>query len=566
MQYVIGIIVFIIVIMLFGYIAKKKIFKELDKLESWKMDLMNKPVPAELSKVKQLNMTGQTEEMFEKWRKSWDEIVTFYLPEIEEFLFDAEDYTDKYRFKAVKSTQLEIQKKLQFVEEQIEKIIKGLHDLLGSEEKNKQDVAEAKEKYRELKRTLITNRHAYGKAEVRLEVLLDEILMEFENFENATTNGNVLEAREIVLNMKEQLVKFEEKLEHIPRLLSFCSQELPAKTKEISNGHGEMVEQGYELSHLQIEKEVNRLNKQAETYIEYLHKAEIDEVLEGETELRESVELLYDVLEKEVHARQYVASHKNETEERLNLLITEGKRIEKETNFVKQSYHIHESELEAFKQMDKKLVTLETKLKNLVEKVAEHKLAYSILKDELTKISEELDIIRQEQSAFAEKLHMLRKDELEAREQLQELRQKSTEVRRLVSKSNLPGLPEEYKFLLEDAHHSLEEVYQSLGEKPLNIAVVQSALENAEAFMSKLHEQTIEMIENVQFAEFVIQYGNRYKRANSHTKQQLEKAESAFRNYQYSTALEEAVAAIEEVEPGAIKKLEAWLNEDQQKN
>lgn len=561
MQYVIGIIVFIIAITLFGFILKKRIYKELDKLETWKMDLMNKPVPAELSKVKQLNMSGQTEEMFEKWRKSWDEIVTFHLPEVEELIFDAEEYTDRYKFKSAKSVQNEINKKLSFVETQIERIVEGLHDLLGNEEKNKQDVLEAKERYRELRKTLITNRHSFGKAEVRLEVFLDEILVQFDTFETANENGNVLEAREIILHMKEQLTIFENKLEHIPRLLAFCTQELPLKTTELLNGHQEMVDQGYELSHLQIEKEVKRLKKQAETYAEYLYRAEIEEALEGEAELRENLDMLYDVLEKEVYSRKYVLAHRNETVERLNLLLTEEKRLEREKNHVQQSYHIQESQLNAFKQMDKKLVELDAKLKLLLSKVDENNYAYSLLKIDIEKVNEELDLIRQEQSLFAEKLHMLRKDEMEAREKLQELKNKSTEVRRLVSKSNLPGLPEEFQYFLEDTHEALADVYQSLDQKPLNIQIVQSTLEKAEATMEKLYTQTNEMIENVKLSELIIQYGNRYRRKHLDIDQKLDNAERAFRNYQYSIAFEEAASAIESVEPGALKKLEQWVNE-----
>ena len=46
---------------------KRKYYSEVDRYESWKIDIMNRPVLDEMSKVKQLNMTGQTEELFERW-------------------------------------------------------------------------------------------------------------------------------------------------------------------------------------------------------------------------------------------------------------------------------------------------------------------------------------------------------------------------------------------------------------------------------------------------------------------------------------------------------------------
>lgn len=107
----------------------------MDRLETWKIDLFNRPVLDEMSKVKQLNMTGQTEELFERWRTQWDDVVTMKLPNLEEMLFDAEEYIDRYRFKKAKTIQLEISRNLQETEDQIKKILEELHELVGSEEK-----------------------------------------------------------------------------------------------------------------------------------------------------------------------------------------------------------------------------------------------------------------------------------------------------------------------------------------------------------------------------------------------------------------------------------------------
>ena len=98
MEYILGLIVLVLGFFIIGYFFKKKRYTDIDKLEEWKMNIMNRPVLDELSKVKQLNMTGETEEMFEKWRNEWDEIVTVRLPDVEEMLFDAEEFIDKYRF------------------------------------------------------------------------------------------------------------------------------------------------------------------------------------------------------------------------------------------------------------------------------------------------------------------------------------------------------------------------------------------------------------------------------------------------------------------------------------
>jgi len=119
MEYIIGGLVLLLALYVIGYTMKKKLYKEIDRLENWKIDITNRPVLDEMSKVKQLNMTGETEELFENWRNDWDDIVTSQLPEVEEYLFDAEEYIDRYRFNKAKQVQRAIDSHLKETEDKI---------------------------------------------------------------------------------------------------------------------------------------------------------------------------------------------------------------------------------------------------------------------------------------------------------------------------------------------------------------------------------------------------------------------------------------------------------------
>ena len=120
---------------------------------------MHRPVAEEMAKVKRLNMTGQTEELFENWRKTWDNIVTVQLPDIDEMLFDAEEYTDKYRFKQAKNTHERIETILIQIEDQINVILDELAELLGSEEKNRVEMEKLVDEYGAVKKNLLAHRH-----------------------------------------------------------------------------------------------------------------------------------------------------------------------------------------------------------------------------------------------------------------------------------------------------------------------------------------------------------------------------------------------------------------------
>lgn len=560
MDYILGAIVVVLIGIVLGFFFRKKHYGAVDQLEAWKIDIMNRPILEELSKIKQLNMTGETEEMFERWRKEWDAIITVHIPDVEELLFDAEEYIDKLRFNKSKEVQRKIEWKLKEIEGSIEKILEELNQLVGSEEKNRLEIEELKEAYRTSKKTLLAHRHTFGPAATRLEVLLEQVVDVFEEFEKATENGNYLKAREHVLKIKSLLQDLSKKMELIPNFLVEIQSSLPTQIEELKDGYKEMEEKGYILEHIQFEKNIQAIEKTLEAFREYIFKAEIKEIEDGMQELRESINVLYDLLEKEAVAKQFVNLHSERIQDELANVQYENDQLKTEISFVQQTYHISESELEAHRQTEKQLSLIMKRYELFKTKLEQNQTAFSVLADDMKEIEKTMSELRQEQQAFTSKLKALRKDEMEARETVQELKRKLSLSNRMIAKSNLPGLPIQYKEYLGEVKESLDDVQQKLDEKPLDMASVQIFLEKAVTTVDKFYEMTKEMIEQMYMAEKMIQYGNRYRSRYPRVADQLRSAEQKFMNFEYESAVEEAAAVLEEIEPGCLKKLEFELD------
>lgn len=561
MQYIIGVIIILLCLFITGYYLRKKYYKEIDRLESWKIDVTNRPVSSELTKVKQLNITGQTEEMFERWRNEWDEIAANEFPVLEELLFDAEEFIDKYRFGKAKEVQKKISEKLTETETKIEAILTELNDLVSSEEKNRLEIEELQELYRELRKTLLAHRHNYGKSEVILEKMLDEITEQFVQFEENTDHGNYLQARELVLSIKNQLDNIKYKMDSIPNLLVECQSIIPSQIDEIREGYRQMLEQGYVLHHLHFEKETAQLEDELNNYKEKIEQTEVEDVEKGLEQIKESIELFYDLLEKEVYAKHTVQVNRSETKSLLEIIQVANNRLKEETLVVQQSYQLLDNELELERHLEKQLTQLHKRFEIVEAKLNEEDTAQTIISEELLAIKAELEHIQSEQENLMVKLQTLRKDEISAREKIKELTRNINEVARMVERSNVPGLPIEYEHLMEDATESIENVFMSLDEKPLNMAAVQKYLDVAVISVTSLVDTTTELIENMSLAEKVIQYGNRYRSKYPSVAKGLDEAEMFFRSFDYRKALEQAATSIEEVEPGAINKIEKLLSE-----
>src|SRR5699024_2292030 len=140
---------------------RKRVYDNVDRLEIWKMDVMNRNTAAELARIKGLNLSGETQEKFETWKEHWEHIVTKELPDVEEYLFEAEDAADRYKFSTAKKVLQKIEQILNTIENDIEQMMQELNDLLATEESNRKEIEQLLPKMAVLRKQLLQNRHQF---------------------------------------------------------------------------------------------------------------------------------------------------------------------------------------------------------------------------------------------------------------------------------------------------------------------------------------------------------------------------------------------------------------------
>src|SRR5690554_5080695 len=201
-SYIIGAVLIDIIVIIIGLILRKRIYDRVDQLEAWKMDVMHRQVSAELQRVKALNLSGETQERFEHWKETWDHILTRELPDIEEYLFDAEEAADRFRVKYAKKNLATVESILTNNEETIKTILKELEDLLDSEKQSRQAIETVTPILKEWRHVLLENQHLYDPAEKRFERALDQEQQAIEEFYAMYDDGNYFEARQHVEKIK----------------------------------------------------------------------------------------------------------------------------------------------------------------------------------------------------------------------------------------------------------------------------------------------------------------------------------------------------------------------------
>ncbi|TWT26388.1 septation ring formation regulator EzrA [Planomicrobium sp. CPCC 101110] len=562
MKYIIIAVIILLALIILGFLFRKKHYAEIERLEQLKLQIQNKPILEELTKVKQLNMNGQTEEMFERWRNIWTEVMDVHIPKIDASMFDAEDAIEHFKFGKATAIEHDIEAKIEKVDQQMTEILVELEDLIGSEEKNRNEMELMKDQYRQARKTLLAHQHSYGAAAVPLEKKLESFTPLFNEYDKLTAEGNYLKAREIVMGLVDESKRVFSLIDDIPPLLSEVQSRIPSSIHELRSGQREMEGQSYYLNHLELTPQLDRMEEELVILKQNIAELTVAETKVKVEEMKEKIDSFYEILEREVEAKHYVDQHKIEIANQLEVVSRDTRDMADECAVVQLSYKISESDAAIPKACQEKIEKLHKRFDLLEARLSEDQSAYSHLAEELIEIREELVKVDQTQRNLTDSLKSLRIDEHEARAKLEKLKRTLQETDRMLHKANMPGIPEEMDVRLEEAEEHLFVTMQGLQEVPLNMKLVDNYLVKAEKCVDEAEEKAKEMVENVRLIERIIQYGNRFRKTDPQMNAKLMEAEESFRQLRYSKALEEAATAVETFEPGSMKRIEVLAKDE----
>lgn len=558
MAYIIGIILIIIALIIVGLIMRKRVYDMVDRLEAWKMDILNRNVASQLGRIKSLNLSGETQEKFESWKDRWEYIITKELPYIEEYLFDAEEAADRYRFSKANKTVKKAEQTLQSIEADIEKMLEELDEFMEFEESSRKEIEQLQPTIKTLRKELSQNRYQYGKAEGCFDARIDQLTEQLKKYDALVEDGDYSEAHQLVEELKQRVNGLQMQINEFPHIYKMCKQELPAQLDELYKGLQDMKENGYRVEHLGFQKEIHNYQRRLSDCVVSLENGDTSEAKAIMTEAEDRITEMYQLLEKEAIAKNYMENKIPSYQDALNVLENNFHSTRDEVEALKKTYYFEDSDMEKYLLLEKSITHLKNHLDELTTEVENENSSHSELRKELEAGFQQVEDIEQKHKDFKKRIQNMRKDEVEAKEKLADMKNELYAVNRRLNKSNIPGVPRAVWNMIEEAADKNAHVLAAFDKQPLDITEVQHALTEAKTAVDYVTEQTDIMLDQAYLTEQVIQYANRYRSQFPALSAKLSESERLFRSYEYDLALERAAKAIEEIEPGALKRIEAY--------
>lgn len=555
-NYIIPIVVVLLVFVVVIFVYRKKHHTEISRLDQKRLDIQNKPVLEELSKVKSLNMSGQAEEMFERWRNKWSELIDVELPKIDENLMQVEDFVDKFQFKKATALEKDIELIIDSCDMELVGILAELNALMESEQQSRVEIEKLQLDYRTARKTLLAHQYSFGAAGVALEKELEIFPSQFEEYNRLIIEGNYLQAQQIVEELEQKGERIFSLISEIPNLLTEIQHKIPSDIKDIRIGHQEMESQSFFLLHLEIPEKLEALEAKLPIFKDEVINLQTENIKEQMANIKSEIDSCYDALENEAHAKRFVDTSFIEVGQQLAEVSDFVDDLQDESDTVQKSYHLTESEIAVPVQARSEIGSYRQRYELLAIEVKEQQSAYSSLREELEDLHKLIAALRISSESYFKKLVNLRVHENDGRDQLVQLEKRYHQLERRVQKANIPGIPEEIDARCAEIENQLNVVKKELNQIPINVGTISSGLNKADSLIIEAEQVISEMFENVQLIELLIQYGNRYRTVKPGMDERLVEAEEAFRNLRFNKALEIVATAVDAAEPGALKKME----------
>ena len=434
-------------------------------------------------------------------------------------------------------------------------LLEEIKDVTLSEERNRETITKLKAEYREILNTYKDYEDEYEIVKNPLELQFENIDKLFSAFETSMEQNAYTEVGKIVKAIADVIGNLKVIIEETRPIVSLGKNLIPKKEEDIKNIYDKMSKDGYNLEYLNIDYNIEEANKKIQDIFQRLNVLNVEDSLFELKTMHDYFDSLYADFDKERYSKKIYEDYSRSILIKATKLEKVNNELYKKIGDIKYSYDLTDDEVNVIAEIKKEIMDIRASYDKVVDIARSKTLAYSKLAREMEIINSKLVRTEEKLNGALKTLGSLKEDELRAREQLDEIKRILSQTKEKIRSYKLPTIPKNYYVEISEAMEAINELVKELDKRPISIKILNLRVDTARDLVLKVYNTVNETVKTAKMAETAIVYGNRYRVTNKEVDFGLSKAESAFLKGNFKSSLENAISAINIVEPGIHKKL-----------
>lgn len=551
------VIALVIVIIALHFIKLFELKRYKDKIKSLEIErnvIASTPILLELSKVELIIKNDKMEEKYNKWNDEFIKLKENKLTLIDDMLIDLDTFIDRQDYKNCDYRIVKVELEIYKVREAFDHLLGEVRDVTLSEEKYRAIITKLKTKYRSLNREFQDHREAYGDIQESISLQLENIERRFLDFEKVMEDNDYNEVVHIVKALDAMIEHMDIIISEVPDVLLMSLKVIPNRIEEVRNTYSDMVRQEFPLEYLNIEYNLEEINKNITIILEKVNVLNLEGCMFDLKTMLEYLDSLFVDFEKERLSRRVYEEEERDFSKKIGKINKLVEDIYGQLDDIKKMYDLNDDDVEIIHSVNKDLVVINDDYRKVLAKVETKSSPYSVVNKEIEDLTVRLKTLEGDLDGALKSLGNMYDDEVRAREQLDEIQFFLKQCKAKIRSYKLPIITDNYFVQLSEANEAILEVIKELEKKPIAIAILNTRVDTARDLVLKLYNTTNEMIRTAQCAEIAIVYGNRY-RAYAEVDAGLEDARSKFYAGDYKRALDISIKSISIVDSDIEQKL-----------
>jgi septation ring formation regulator len=233
--------------LVYAMIRRRSIFAQVDAVEEWKDELVEKINVIEVDKPLRRSR-GKTEERYMHLADRKENLLRIRIPDVEMMILDAEEACDRFRFQLALGLLAEARDMLGAIEQELDELKTDTTQVVATKKESKLAIPEIGKQVEQVERRLSDLRLEYGLSFHELKTALDEVETMRAKIKEARADGDDVLAYDITLKAQKLLGTLASDLERIPALVGRVLKEMPEEFKQLEEGIIQATGDGYDLN------------------------------------------------------------------------------------------------------------------------------------------------------------------------------------------------------------------------------------------------------------------------------------------------------------------------------
>ena len=555
LYYVFTVILIIVVLNLINKKERNKYKEEIANLERDKNLIVGASILSELNKVGALVNNDVMQKKYENWQKRLKEIKEVEVPKITDGLIEIENIFEDKDYKALKPKIAALELQIAYVKTKSNFLLDEIKEITLSEEKNRETITKLKSEYRSILTKYHTNEKEYEEIKNPIELQFENVDKLFSAFEVSMEKNEYTEVGKIVKAIDDTVGNLKVVIEEAPSIIIMGKKLIPDKINDIKKITSKMEKEGYNLDYLNIDYNIVESEKKISDVFARLNVLNLeDSVFELKTIL-DYFDSLYHNFDKERLSKRIFEDYQRSILIKTTKLEKISNDLNKKIDDLKYSYDLSDEDISILDVIAKEIVEIKDDYNRIIDMHRRHVFAFSRLSKEMEILNNKLLKTEEKLEKTLRSLGSLKEDEKRAREQLDEIKHILNQAKTNMKSYKLPVTPKNFYVELGEAAGAINDMVKELDKRPISIKTLNTRVDTARDLTLKVYNTTKEATKTARMAEAAIVYGNRYRAVYKDVELGLLKAENAFYKGNFKISLEQAINAINIVEPGIHKKL-----------